>query len=234
MASTRVDKYKEKRDSIEKMNESFAPKKKVVRNVPSKEGSKEKILEDLGIDTSFGLEEKSKPTSLEKLTKGQEKIYQTQEMKKITDVDIKKEGSVSKIMDTMKKDLPLNDNVTNIKPAKRTQISPEFVSAKEKYAPKKVEDKKEEKKEVVVNNPKPKLVINDNTKKVKEMPKTSATKIMGIDDILEVKAKQNSDKKPSVNTKKVTTINSDALLLRVCLIILAIAILAIVLVLILN
>lgn len=223
MASTRADKYKEKRAEIEKMNESVAPKKKntkVVRDSTSKES----ILEDLGIDTSFGLEEKTKPSSLEKLNKQQEEIYHTQEMKKISDLDIKRESSISKIMDTMKQDMPLNDNVTNIKPAKRTQIAPEFVSAKEKYG-------KQETKQPVVQQPRPKLVIKDNTKKEKEMPKTSATKVMGVDDILEVKAKQNSTKNRQQKIVKKSKITTDVLMMRICCAILAIAIISIVIVL---
>ena len=228
MASTRVDKYKEKRDSIDKMNEEVTPKKKVAKQpVTAKEGSKEKILEELGIDTSFGLEEKAKPSILQNLNKNQDEVYKTQEMKIITDADIKQEGSVSHIMDIMKQDLPLNESVTSIKPAKRTQISPEFISAKEKYS------KKEEKKEEVVEaKPKQKLIINDNTKKVKNMPKTSATKVMGIDDILEVKAKQNANKKNTV-TKKAPRkkLMSDTMLLAACLGMLVIAVVVIVIVL---
>ena len=157
MASTRVDKYKTKRDEIEKMNEGVAPKKKVNRAIKENAGSKESILEDLGIDTSFGLDDKAKPSNLDKLNKKQEEIYHTQEMKKISDLDIKRESSLSQIVDTMKKDMPLKDSASAVKPAKRTQMSQEFISAKEKYG--KVEEK-------VVDAPRPKLVINDNTKKV--------------------------------------------------------------------
>ena len=223
MASTRADKYKEKRAEIEKMNESVAPKKKVSKPVRDT-SSKESILEDLGIDTSFGLEEKVKPSNLAKLNKQQEEIYHTQEMKKISDLDIKKESSISKIMDTMKQDMPLNENVTNIKPAKRTQMTPEFVSAKEKYG-------KPEKKEPVVQQERPKLVIKDNTKKEKEMPKTSATKVMGVDDILAVKAKQNSTKSRQQKPVKKSKITTDALMMRACCVILAIAIVSILIVL---
>jgi len=224
MASTRADKYKEKREEIEKMNESVTPKKKVTKTVKGNATSKESILEDLGIDTSFGLEEKNKPSNLAKLTQQQEEIYHTQEMKKISELDIKRESSVSKIMDTMKQDMPLNDNVTSIKPAKRTQITPEFVSAKEKYG-------KPEEKKTVVQQEKPKLVIKDNTKKEKEMPKTSATKVMGVDDILEVKARQNSTKNRPQKVVKKSKITTDVLMMRVCCAILAIAIVSILIVL---
>ena len=46
MASTRAEKYKEKREEIEKMNESVAPKKKASK--PIKENaSKEDVLKGL-------------------------------------------------------------------------------------------------------------------------------------------------------------------------------------------
>ena len=128
----------------------------------------------------------------------------------------------------MKKDMPLNDSVASIKPAKRTQVSQEFISAKEKYAPK--EEKKEE-----IKVEKPKLVIKDNTKKEKkDMPKTSATKVMGIEDILEVKAKQNKGKAPVKKVSKKSSMSSDALMLRVCFVILAFAIISIIFVLLFN
>ena len=214
MASTRAEKYKEKREEIEKMNESSTPKKKVSKPVVRENASKEDVLKDLGIDTSFGLEErKQQPSNLEKLNKQQEEIYHTQEMKKITDVDIKRESSLSQIMDTMKKDMPLSEKATAVKPAKRTQMTEEFVSAKEKYG------KPEQK--INVNTAKPKLVINDNTKKpvnnkVKEMPKTSATKVMGVDEILEVKAKQNSNNSRKTTVVKKDKISREALMLKVC------------------
>lgn len=226
MASTRAEKYKEKRDEIEKMNESSTPKKKVSKPVVRENASKEDVLKDLGIDTSFGLEErKPQPSNLEKLNKQQEEIYHTQEMRKITDVDIKRESSLSQIMDTMKQDMPLGENTTSVKPAKRTQMAPEFVSAKEKYG--KAEEKK------VVDTSKPKLVINDNTKKnvnnkAKEMPKTSATKVMGVDEILEVKAKQNSNNSKKTIPSKPSKVSKEALMLKVCFGVLMIAVVAII------
>ena len=224
MASTRAEKYKEKRDEIDKMNETSSPTKKKVVKAVKEPSSKEDVLKGLGIDTSFGLEERKQKTStLESLNKKQEEIYQTQEMKKITDVDIKKESSLSQIMSTMKNDMPLNES-TSIKPAKRTQIAPEFVSAKEKYG--KTES-------TVVDSSKPKLVINDNTKKpvnnkAKEMPKTSATKVMGVDEILEVKAKQNSTKSGNTTVPKRNKISTEALMLKVCFGILLVAVVAII------
>ena len=219
MASTRAEKYKEKREEIEKLNESVAPKKKVSK--PIKENaSKEDVLKGLGIDTSFGLEErKQQPSSLSKLNKQQEEIYHTQEMKRITDIDIKRESSLSQIVDTMKKDMPL-DGTSAVKPAKRTQMSQEFISAKEKYG------KSEPKVEAT---PRPKLVINDNTKKVskeKEMPKTSATKVMGVDEILEVKAKQNSNRTAPVVKKP--RVSAETVMLKVCFGILLAAVVAII------
>ena len=58
------------------------------------------------------------------------------------------------------------------------------------------------------------------------MPKTSATKVMGIDDILAVKAKQNANR--TTTPVKKPRVSSETIMLKVCFGILLAAVVAII------